>query len=513
MLTQFPIAQRGELLGSILARFITQYRIEDDKAALEWLFGNRKVVPSPLLQGHIKELNQRIGHIWQCPPEKIVSSHTILPLFRPFSPAERYKKIHDNLINGTMNTSSSRTGINAASLIWPKKYQVCPICLNEQKHNLGFYYINRLFQCAGVESCPKHRCLLFKTEITIQSEHRHRFVGLPNTITCKAITPVAAPNQCRLAEFVAEVLDYTGPTFNYQQWSSYYRYLAESKGYMYGHRIDHAKIKRQLLKYWGKGWLKKHGLELEVKQTWLLAIFRKHKRPFTYLQHLAVCLALDENLKSLKEIFSVVSTFSSLQAAKVVNQNRVSQEDIIQYQNAWIKILKDTPNISLKQIRSTKEGMRLYIWLYRHTPEWLAMNKPKRLKYLSNYRVDWKQRDKKLVKALLRIEHKLIYQLTGPRRSKHWYSMQINKLSLIDKKLEKLPLCGLFFDRYSESIEEYQTRRLACVMDHLIENKDYLRPICEIERDAGLSRQRSREPARQILRLDIPAWQSIKVLT
>ena len=40
-----------------------------------------------------------------------------------------------------------------------------------------------------------------------------------------------------------------------------------------------------------------------------------------------------------------------------------------------------------------------------------------------------------------------------------------------------------------------------------------LRPVCEIERLAGLSRARCRKPAREILRLDIPAWQRAAALS
>ncbi|MEJ6079166.1 TniQ family protein, partial [Vibrio sp. 1-Bac 57] len=139
MLTHFTIAQPGELLGSILARFIEQHRIGDDKVALQWLFDNRKVVPSAHLQGHIKELHKRVGHIWKITPEKIIYQHTLLPLFAPFTPPQRYKEILNNIIDGSTNTSSLRTGMNTGSLIWPDTYQVCPICLNEQKQSVGFY--------------------------------------------------------------------------------------------------------------------------------------------------------------------------------------------------------------------------------------------------------------------------------------------------------------------------------------------------------------------------------------
>ncbi|WP_228761211.1 TnsD family Tn7-like transposition protein [Vibrio gigantis] len=176
-------------------------------------------------------------------------------------------------------------------------------------------------------------------------------------------------------------------------------------------------------------------------------------------------------------------------------------------------MLESSQTESLKKIRTTALGARLYSCLYRYDHEWLNVHKPKRASNYQNYRVDWQVRDRQIVKALLSIKNETEGRIHAPRHSKSWFASKIAKKSLIEKKLYKLPLCSLFFDRYSESVEEYQTRRLSRVMVQLIECNDVLRPVCEIERLAGLSRARSRKPAREILRLDIPTWQRVAALS
>ncbi|MCG9731114.1 TnsD family transposase [Shewanella sp. Isolate13] len=507
MLTHFPIVQPDELLGSLLTRFIKQHGLINDKVALDMLFGNRKVVPSALLQGHIKELLEHIGHIWLASPEQVIKSHTLLPIFKPFIPRQRYQEIMNNLIVGTTNSSSLRTGMNAGLLMWPSTYQVCPLCLKKQRDTLGFYYARRLFQCAGVEACPKHHCLLVSTPIAIQSEHRHQFTGLPWQLDISLIAQIAEPKLCQLACLIEDLFNYSSDTLSYLQWSCYFRHLALSQQLMKGNRIDHEKISSAVRDYWGDQWLTKQGLELKKQNSWLLAMFRKHRRSFSYLQYFVVCLALDKNKSTLDRFLHQVANTPNATEPEPSLVIPVKQADMTNYQNEWLQLMRSNPDASLKILRSYREGARLYTWLYRHCLVWLEGNKPAAVKNYVNNRVNWHQRDLSFVKQLLKLEWSLICQLKGPRRSKNWYSKQINQLNRMLNKLNLLPLCSLFFDRYSESVEEYQTRRLACVMDHLLDKKDYLRPVCEIERDAGLSRQRSRQPAREILRLDIPAWQ------
>jgi hypothetical protein len=513
MLTHFPVAQKDELLTSILARFIQQMGIKDDKVALDILFDNRMVVPSAFLQGHIKQLLDQVGHVWNIEPLDLIERHSLLPLFKPFFPTSRYNTLRADLIVGHVNPSMSRAGINASLIQWPSNYKVCPQCRKKQLDSLGFTYWQRLFQSPGVIVCPEHQCTLLDTNLVIHSAHRHHFVGSSSYKCSDHLSEVAEPYELKLACMVNILLNSNLGYVSPAQWTLYYQKLARSEGAMNGARIDHKGIANLVRKTWSDEWLHQQGLALSGANTWLVAMFRKHRRTYSYLQHFVVWLSFSHASIDLREEFNHARALSSVNrdTRAIVFTKNIAKRDEVRVQ--WLGILKYSPNSLLKNIRTTALGARLYSWLYRYDRKWLNDHKPNHASNYQNNRVDWEVRDLLLVKKLIKLKNRVDNRIKDPRHSKSWFASSIKQKSLIEKKLYKLPLCSLFFDRYSESIEEYQIRRLSRVMVQLIECKDVLRPVCEIERLAGLSRARSRKPAREILRLDIPAWQRAAALS
>ena len=142
MLAHFPRAQKDELLTSLLARFIQQMGIKNDKVALDVLFDSRMVVPSPFLQGHIKQLTEQVGHIWHIHPKTIIERYTLLPLFRPFLPTYRYKTLQTDLLHYRTNLSTVHAGISASVINWPISYKICPHCWLVSTVRSGFLSID-----------------------------------------------------------------------------------------------------------------------------------------------------------------------------------------------------------------------------------------------------------------------------------------------------------------------------------------------------------------------------------
>ena len=513
MLTYFPLAQKDELLTSTLARFVHQLGIKEDKVALDILFKNKMVIPSAFLQGHIEQLLSQVGHIWNIQPKEIIAQHTHLPLFQPFLPTQRYEILEVDLSSGHANPSMLRTGINASLIHWPMNYKICPHCWREQLDLLGYSYWQRLFQSPGVTACPKHLCRLVDSDLMIQSTHRHRFIGTYEYQHSSYLTEVAKPYELKLASMVETLLNSKVDYISTKQWTRYYQYLARDVGAMKGVRIDHRAISNWVQKRWSQAWLLQQGLGISGDNSWLLSMFRKHRRTYSYLQHFIVWLALREPSIDLIEEFNFARTFTTvdtLRKSHVLTKN-ITKRDVTR--NKWLNLSQFSTSFSLKQIRTTHRGARLYSWLYRYDRQWLNSHKPEHTANYLNKRVDWINRDLKLVKVLIQIKNISEDKLEDPRHTKSWFASMIKCKSLIEKKLHKLPLCHLFFDRYTESIEEYQIRRLTRVMVQLIEVKDIAKPIYEIERLAGLSRQRARKPVLEILRLDIPAWQRALILS
>ena len=126
-------------------------------------------------------------------------------------------------------------------------------------------------------------------------------------------------------------------------------------------------------------------------------------------------------------------------------------------------------------------------------------------------RIDWKKRDIEIAKKLLAVEKLYFDDLEGSRRSKAWYSNKVNCRSLLDKKLKKLPLCKRFFMKYSESVDEYQTRRLAQVVVSSIQQGNSGYREHELRRKTSLSMERSRPAAERIIKHELEAWQGHKI--
>ncbi len=506
MIMQFPVPYRDELLSSVLARFVLRHGINADKCALELLFGSRNIVPSTLFQGHIQQLLSNVGHIWQTSPEAVLRDHTLLSVFKPFMERPRYEKHMHVLIAGKKNQTVTSLGINASSLIWPKHFFYCPHCLKNDLEALGETYWRRHFQLPGMSCCPVHECQLVESRVSIHAQQRHsyivpdvRLLGVARMLGSVDI----AHKRVALAKQIYQLFQHG--TFNHSltQWSSYYQNIARSLNLVDRNGVDHSLIQSAVRAYWGDSWLNQVGLDLHAESNWLIAIFRKHRRSYSYLHHLTVMSALlGESMSIIDECRKVDALPERTTPKKSYSTSKYEAQKE-GYRSAWLELTQTYS--SLKEIRSTQEGARVYSWLYRFDRDWqldhsLAHLHRKRKKH----RVDWSKRDRTLVKRLLQVERDSYLELELPRKSRLWFGKKISASSLIPDKLSKLPLCACFFDRYHETVEEYQLRRLLAIVVDKINHGQSIPPIYELERRAGLSKERIRELAEKVLRVDIP---------
>lgn len=513
VIVQFPLAHHDELLGSVISRYITRQGIKDDKVALDLLYGNRKIVPSPLFPGHISQLLDHIDHLWQKTPKQIVDQHTLLPLFRPFISPKRYQKIFCNLSNGSTNSFALRSGLNASIQIWPSTYKVCPKCWHSQLKIYGYTYWNRILQCPGVVCCPIHGCLLVDTKLPMYSLKRHHFVGTHETeIPIAKMTATAELKFIRFAAIVRELIEISGPTPTLNQWSCHYKVLASDSGLISSRGVNHKEISDNVSRFWGDKWLTMHGLgiDFDYADNWLVRIFRKHRRPFTYLQHIAVCLALTPELNSINDILCKAIKYpekaKKLRPSPPLNPSGHR----ITYRKKWLEALNELS--TLKKIRANKEGNRLYFWLYRNDYIWLQANKPSKFRNNAKPRINWHRRDLQIVRKLFEIEKEYWLHLYGPRRSKKWYSRKIGNPSLFEKKLHLLPLCRAFFIRYAETVEEYQARRLVAVMVDFARKGKKGVAIHEVRRITGLSEKRCRKLAKLLFQKHFSTWSNMQAI-
>ena len=505
-LQNFPKAQPGELLGNVLARSAHQLGLAEDKTVLEVLFGSHNIVPSALLQGHIWQLLSRVGHIWQTSPEQLLQEHSILPVFRPFIDNAHYQSIQLDLISAKTNPASFRSGINASIIRWPTHYLACPVCWHEQKQSLGFTYWQRLFQCPGVDCCPVHQCRLVTTTLPLQPSRRHHITCTHEAGTLSAVSLAASDLEIQLSRHIQQLMEYNGETPDIKQWSNFYSQLAKELSYIHKGCIDHQRIRSKIVQHWGIDWLDRHGLTLEKENNWLLAMFRQHRRAFSYLQHLTCWMALIDRPFELQKIIEEACFASGTARTKRTYTSPNAERRKDEYRQLWMEQLKQFE--TLKEIRATREGSRIHSWLYRYDQEWLMTHKLPKLRQTRTQKVDWLVRDKQLVRSLLYTKCRTDEVLELPRKSVAWYAQQVQARAIWDRHKQKLPLCRAFMARYAESIDEYQARRLVCVMIRLIKSRRNNIARSEIERIVGINKERCRRATRRIIECDLPTWQS-----
>ncbi len=133
------------------------------------------------------------------------------------------------------------------------------------------------------------------------------------------------------------------------------------------------------------------------------------------------------------------------------------------YRTRWLQLKKDNRCLSKTELRFLDKGT--YAWLYRHDRSWLQKNSPKpKKKKIHSHRVDWEKRDREIL-LLVEREAQAIRLLDPPRRiTTSAIGKRIGKLSLLEKKISKLPRTAAFLDRHMENTEAFQIRRIIWVV-------------------------------------------------
>lgn len=495
----FPVPYAEELLYSTVARAGVRQGLTSPKQLLDEVFKSRSVIATIDLPNHLEIISRWLPHEFTA--EKLIYDHTLFPIYAPFVPEARRLECIKWLCTGTQGAVHLALGVAASRIKVPRFVRYCPGCLAAQREQYGEYFWLREWQITGIESCPEHGVLV-DTRIARPLVECHRFTA-------------AAPEHCFLARQgkgiegvgwvtaqIRQLLtrpEQTSPSF--EQWTSYYRSLACRLGFCRGSaQIDHASIRERVLQILPAAWLTRNHLmplSLGVDESdWLKAIFRKHRKSFNYLQHIVVHQALLGNNWQIAEVIEEVSLipenkkFPYVQIA-TQNMGRKTPD-----QENWLALLLCH---SPKQAR--KASPALYARLYRNHRDWLLKvnhHNADRKSASSTHRVDWVKRDLECLQALLQLATFLKTNQQRPRCSRTYYFKQLRNHSTLEKNLYQMPLSMAFLAAHTESIEQYQIRRLQNAYDYLRSLFDSP-PQWRLLRSAKLSEERLTGPARLFL--------------
>lgn len=488
----------NELIYSTVARAGIRLAFESPKQLLDAVFKNRQVVATVDLPCHLNMIvNQYSEH--QLTLQNIIYRHTLFPMYAPFVPEARRKqciKWMGNISQGSVHLS---LGINASRVPIIDRLRYCPQCLKEQALQKGEFYWLRLWQIQGA-CCSQHGKLV-ESKLDLRSLHRHDFIAPSDVFFTEWNQVPATGDELFISSKLTELL--STPPFvspSYEQWTMFYNELAKRNNCIRGkNQIAFDQILEKISLRWSQKFLKQYHLDdLTSETSWLLHIFRKHRKSFSYLEHIITIEAFLNSEWSFADIFTQVKSFQ-----KAIPQ----QNNQIKFQDTNFEITRAENRekwVGLAQGHGVKPARHLqaalYAWLYRNDKDWLLQtNKNFHQKFIpQGTKIDWHKRDLFYVKQLVQLNNTLIWDLDSPRRSVKWWLKQTSTSNTLEKNLHKLPLIQLFLERYSENISCYQIRRLTKVFIDIKINKQSI-PQWRILRKAGLSEERMTSETKRFL--------------
>ncbi len=490
----FPIPYSNELLYSVIARSGVHEGETSPKQLLDAVFSNRKIVATVDLPCHVGNLANQYGESLTLTTKVLIDLHTLWPAYAPFLPYDRRLEVEERMHGESNGTVHLATGAAASRISAKQKLMICECCRDEQTKKYGETYWDRRWQLPIIKYCPRHGPLS-ETDIILNRAHRHQFVAASQSSVIDKV--IATKSDIRFSELSYELFDSVNNLSpSYMQWSCFYHNLAIDNGFIVGKRLDHDHLYDEYMSYWGERWLSRTNLLPSTKDSsWLKTIFRKHRKAFSFAEHLTVIDAISSQRTEVTGAIKQALQFKARPMkpdVKIHFDSRKKNKD----QSDWLELLQANGPKAARKIQPA-----LYARLYRNHHHWLmSVNNQHRLPACNaNSRIDWGKRDRQVSQELLGFVRKAKKEWVMPRLSKTFLINQIANRSTVEKNLYRLPRCSAILDLHSESIGEYQVRRLKRVVAGYTAREKELKEWVLL-REAGLSESRITSIAKKFLK-------------
>ncbi|MBO2537211.1 TnsD family Tn7-like transposition protein [Rummeliibacillus suwonensis] len=168
-----------------------------------------------------------------------------------------------------------------------------------------------------------------------------------------------------------------------------------------------------------------------------------------------------------------------------IASNRKHEYSIQEKRRRFIKLRKDSPTHSRTELR--KSSPRLYNWLFQNDKEWLISNLPsiKRRGYTRKSDIDWKKRDDEYLPLIIREAMDLSLEVPLVRVTKTKIYQRLDIQARFESNIEKLPKCEKLIQNLTETVEEFQIRRIR-YFGEKFRNKNIDYSVSSLKRASGI---------------------------
>lgn len=495
----FPLPYPNELIYSTVARAGIYLGISSPKQLLDEVYGSRKVIATMDLPCHLQAISNQLKRTGRYSVDELVYQQTLFPLYAPFVSEEHRLKALKMMAVSSQGAVHLMLGVAASRVKSINRFRYCDVCMQQQQIKYGECFWLREWYFPGLCVCPEHGPLTLLSEKI--SDHRHLFLPLQQAIGKTQSRADVSSGQKVLACLARELIQLSpGASPTFEQWTAFYHKLASDFGFSRGKQVLHDRVYdyiKQKFSVLTLSELHLHGLD-SSESFWLRSMFCKHRKAFSYLEHLIVWAAflpgmtpaeiLKQVLKAGSKMPPTVEMTDAWQAPALV--------DLLK-RETWQKL---TLEHGIKAARKVEFGGAVYAWLYRHDRAWLLKfnRQQKQPRELPGFKIDWHQRDLLTIRALRKLPACADLMYKGPRISANYLLSHLPNHSSIEKNLDKLPLVRMYLQRYTETITEYQLRRLATTCAGFYEDGVELKQWVAL-RKAGLSKERFTTDTQRVL--------------
>lgn len=169
------------------------------------------------------------------------------------------------------------------------------------------------------------------------------------------------------------------------------------------------------------------------------------------------------------------------------------------YRREWLNLRKQYPSMSKTELRQLNN--RVFTWLYRNDKDWLNRNSPKLKSIVNdNHRVDWEHRDEEIYNDVRVAVNDMLSVGKPIRITISSIGSRIGIRPLLEKHLNKLPKTKRYLDEKTESIKDFQIRRLQWAVKELQEDGRDL-SLWRLYRKAGIRENFQKELKEEAIKL------------
>lgn len=296
MLTFFPAPYPDELFFSVCARF-HQRSGASHREMLTVLFGQPMATAVLDLPCRLEYLEKQIDAEPILTADMFIEHNTLLPLYRPFLPTDRFSKIRAWMMASDYGDRiHMSSGIMASGISAPTALRYCPICLNYEMENYGETYWHRSHQVAGVYVCHLHEAWLCEFRI---DRNKHAFHTCPEA-HCDSTKPIIQDSaKFKLYLMIARYVNYIlnrniDPVGLDALHEKYLIYLQRANLCTPSRRVKQKELASFFISHYGQPFLSRLNCEVhpENSDNWLSALVRKPRKSSHPIRHILLIHAL-----------------------------------------------------------------------------------------------------------------------------------------------------------------------------------------------------------------------------